>query len=58
MSSPGDLTSPGIESASPVSPALAGGSLPMKHLGSLGYSPWGPKELDRTELLNTHAHIH
>ena len=29
--SPGDLPDPGIE---PVSPALAGGSLPLSHLGS------------------------
>ena len=24
----------------------------------VGYSPWGHKELDMTEWLNTHAHIH
>ena len=31
--SPGDLPDPGIESVSPASPALAGGSLPLSHQG-------------------------
>ena len=33
-SSPGDLPTPGIEPSSPVSPALAGRSLPLSHLRS------------------------
>ena len=31
--SPGDLPDPVIEHASPASPALAGGSVPLSHLG-------------------------
>ena len=31
---PGDLPDPGIEATSPVSPSLAGESLPLNHLGS------------------------
>ena len=31
---PGDLPNPGIKPTSPVSPALAGDSLPLSHLGS------------------------
>ena len=38
---PRDLSGPGIETTSPVSPALAGGSLPLSHQGSL--------MVDRTE---------
>ena len=33
--SPGDLPHPGMEPATPVSPALAGGFSPLSHLGSL-----------------------
>ena len=36
ISSPGDLPNPGIEPASPASPALAGRFFPLHHLGS----PW------------------
>ena len=35
-SSPGDLPNPGIEPASPATPALQAGSLPLSHRGSLG----------------------
>ena len=31
---PGNLSNPGIKIASPASPALAGGSLPLRRLGS------------------------
>jgi len=34
-------------------------SLPGESLGQMslaGYSPWGHKELDMTELLSTHTH--
>ena len=31
---PGDLPDPGIETASPVAPALAGDFLPLSHLGN------------------------
>ena len=34
--SPGDLPNPGIEPASPATPALQAGSLPLSHRGSLG----------------------
>ena len=34
LPSPGDIPDPGIKSVSPVSPALAGGSLPLCHLRS------------------------
>ena len=33
--SPGDLPNPGIEPASPASPALQADSLPLSHLGSI-----------------------
>ena len=34
LPSPGDIPDPGIKPVSPVSPALAGGSLPLYHLAS------------------------
>ena len=36
---PGDLPNPGIKPASPSSPALQAGSLPLSHWGSLGNKP-------------------
>ena len=55
---PGDLPNPGIEPASPASPALAGKFLPLPHLGSPNYthvSPldhWHPQSRSYTLLLN------
>ena len=44
---PGHLPDPGIELASPTSPALAGGSLPLHHLGS---------PVVRFQHMNKHKH--
>ena len=40
--SPGEVSDPGIEPASPVLPALAGGFFPLSHLGNLFvlFSSW------------------
>ena len=45
--SPGDLPNPGIKHASPATPALQAGSLPLSHRGSLGMVHDPPNNWDQ-----------
>ena len=58
VSTPGSGRSPGVENSTPLQYSCLENSKFPGQRNLVGYSPWGLKESNTTERLNTHTHTH